>query len=128
MDERESLRRRLARWRTAPRERPARIPRPGPGQESVWDHPRPPRVERVAQRVRVECRGRLPADTTAALRVLETAGAPTYHIPPADVELSPLEPAPGRAGASGRDGRATGRPAWGSSSHRPSPGASAAAG
>ncbi len=26
---------------------------PGPGQESVWDYPRPPRVEASAERVRV---------------------------------------------------------------------------
>ena len=26
---------------------------PGPGQESVWDYPRPPRVEAVPERIRV---------------------------------------------------------------------------
>lgn len=94
MDERETLWHRLQRWRHAPRERPARVPRPGPGQESVWDYPRPPRLEPLAAgtRVRVELLGRCLADTTSALRVLETAGAPTVYVPPADVARELLEP------------------------------------
>jgi uncharacterized protein (DUF427 family) len=95
MDEPEMLRRRLARWRDAPRRRPADVPRPGPGEESVWDYPRPPRVEAVAQRVHVEIEGRTLADTSAALRVLETAGAPAIYVPPRDVERALLVPAPG---------------------------------
>ena len=55
--------------------RPARI-EPGPGQESVWDYPRPPRVEPVPERLRVIVDGEVIADTTRGLRVLETAGAP----------------------------------------------------
>ena len=64
---------------------------PGPGDESVWDFPRPPRIDPVSQRVRVEFGGRLVADTTAALRVCETASPPTFYIPPADVALDCLE-------------------------------------
>lgn len=70
-------------------DRPARI-EPGPGQESVWDYPRPPRIERVTARVRVEHGGRLVADSTRALRVLETSQAPAVYIPAADVEVSTL--------------------------------------
>jgi uncharacterized protein (DUF427 family) len=66
---------------------------PGPGQESVWDYPRPPRVEPVAQRIRVVVGGRTIADTTRALRVLETAGAPVYSVPPDDVDATSLRPA-----------------------------------
>lgn len=58
---------------------------PGPGQESVWDYPRPPRVEPVPERIRVVVDGLTVADTTRALRVLETAGAPVYYLPPGDV-------------------------------------------
>jgi uncharacterized protein (DUF427 family) len=65
---------------------------PGPGQESVWDYPRPPRVEPVAERIRVVVGGRTLADTTRALRVLETAGAPVYYLPPEDVDLARLRP------------------------------------
>ena len=73
-----------------------RIPRgvipivPGPGQESVWDYPRPPRVEPVPERVRILAGGELLADSTRALRVLETAGAPTIYVPRADVRTELL--------------------------------------
>jgi uncharacterized protein (DUF427 family) len=83
-----------ARWRRALRERPPAIVPPGPGQESVWDYPRPPRVEPVAARVAVEHAGVAVADTRRALRVLETAGAPTYYLPTEDVRTELLEPAP----------------------------------
>ena len=58
---------------------------PGPGQESVWDYPRPPRVEAVPERIRIVVDGVEIASTDAALRVLETAGPPVYYLPPGDV-------------------------------------------
>jgi uncharacterized protein (DUF427 family) len=61
---------------------------PGPGQESVWDFPRPPRVEVVADRLTVVVAGRVVADTTAGLRVLETSQAPAYYFPPDDVDAT----------------------------------------
>ena len=70
---------------------PARIP-PGPGQESVWDYPRPPRVEAVPERLRVLVDGVTLAETTRGLRVLETAGPPVYYFPPEDVRLDLLAP------------------------------------
>lgn len=63
---------------------------PGPGQESVWDYPRPPRVEPTDRRVRVVHAGHTLADTTAAHRVLETSHPPNYYIPPADVDTNVL--------------------------------------
>lgn len=54
---------------------------PGPGQESVWDYPRPPRVEPVAARVTVRLGGELIADTRDAVRVLETSHPPVYYLP-----------------------------------------------
>ena len=57
----------------------------GFGQESVWDYPRPPRLERSTRRVRVELDGTVIADSTSALRVLETSHPPTYYVPPDDV-------------------------------------------
>lgn len=74
------------------RRRPDRIAEPGPGQESVWDYPRPPRVEPVPELVRVVFGGTTVAETRKALRVLETAGAPVYYIPPADVRTELLTP------------------------------------
>ena len=65
---------------------------PGPGQESVWDYPRPPRVEPSRRRVRVEFAGTLVAESDRALRVLETAGAPVYYVPPEDIRTDLFEP------------------------------------
>lgn len=71
--------------------RPQPIP-PGPGQESVWDYPRPPRLERVPERLRVVLGGVVIADTTAGLRVLETSHPPTYYVPPDAVAPGVLGP------------------------------------
>lgn len=68
---------------------------PGAGQESVWDYPRPPRVEEVAKRVQVVFNGVLIADTVRAKRVLETSHPPVYYIPPEDVRLEYLVEAGG---------------------------------
>jgi uncharacterized protein (DUF427 family) len=53
----------------------------------VWDYPRPPRVEPVPERIRVVAGGIVVADSTRALRVLETAGPPVYYLPPDDVRM-----------------------------------------
>ena len=49
--------------------------------ENVWDYPRPPRLERVKQRLRIVLGGETIADTTAGWRVLETSHPPTYYLP-----------------------------------------------
>jgi uncharacterized protein (DUF427 family) len=53
--------------------------------ERVWDYPRPPAVVPCERRVRVELAGEVLADSTRALRVLETSHPPTIYIPLADV-------------------------------------------
>jgi uncharacterized protein (DUF427 family) len=68
---------------------------PGPDQESVWDYPRPPRLEPVAERLRVEFGGEVIADTTRGYRVLETSHPPVYYIPPDDVRRDLLTRAGG---------------------------------
>ena len=78
-------------WRSLPREHPTSIETPGPGQESVWDYPRPPRLEPVPQRVRVEFAGMLLADSVRAWRVCETSSPPVYYIPREDVQTQYLE-------------------------------------
>lgn len=70
---------------------------PRPGQESVWDYPRPPRVEPETRLVRVELGGATIAETTAALRVLETSHPPGIYIPPGDVAPGVLRPNPARS-------------------------------
>ena len=54
---------------------------PGPGQESVWDYPRPPAVETTGDRVVIELGGRVIVDTTEAVRVLETSHPPVFYVP-----------------------------------------------
>lgn len=58
---------------------------PRHGQESVWDYPRPPRVEAVNKRIVVVLNGEKIAETTRAFRVLETSHPPVYYIPPEDI-------------------------------------------
>jgi uncharacterized protein (DUF427 family) len=58
----------------------------------VWDFPRPPRIEPVAERLTVEVGGRVVADTTRGQRVLETSQAPAYYFPPDDVDAASLRP------------------------------------
>lgn len=68
---------------------------PKANQESVWDYPRPPRVEPARRRVRVECNGVVIADSVRAFRVLETSHPPSYYVPPEDVRGEFLERADG---------------------------------
>jgi uncharacterized protein (DUF427 family) len=79
--------------RSGPRDRVV----PGPGQESAWDYPRPPRLERVTEPLRVVVGHRTVAATLRGFRVLETAGAPVYYFPPEDVRLDLLRESPHRS-------------------------------
>jgi uncharacterized protein (DUF427 family) len=63
---------------------------PKPGQESVWDYPRPPRVEPSGRHVQVIFGGVVIADTRRAQRVLETSHPPVYYIPREDVRMEHL--------------------------------------
>ena len=58
------------------------VPLPaGPGQESVWDYPRPPAVDPSDELVEVQLGGEVVARTRSSLRVLETSHPPTYYLP-----------------------------------------------
>lgn len=67
---------------------------PAPGQESVWDYPRPPRVENTSRHLQVIFEGVVIADTRRAKRVLETSHPPVYYIPPQDVRMEYLRENP----------------------------------
>lgn len=69
--------------------RPTRI-EPGPGQESVWDYPRPPACVPTDDRIMVVHRGRTVADTTSAWRVLETSQPPAFYVPRTDIDTALL--------------------------------------
>jgi uncharacterized protein (DUF427 family) len=68
---------------------PRRI-EPGPGQESVWDYPRPPRLETSDRLVRVSFAGEVIAETRRAIRVLETSHPPVFYIPPEEIRSKQL--------------------------------------
>ncbi len=65
---------------------------PEPGQESVWDYPRPPRVEDSAKHIQVILNGVVIANTHRAKRVLETSHPPVYYIPPEDMQMQYFKP------------------------------------
>ncbi len=72
-------------WRDVPGR-----PLSGSGGESVWEYPRPPRVERTTRRAWVMLSGLVVADTRRALRFLETGRPPLYFIPSADLRRDRL--------------------------------------
>lgn len=67
---------------------------PGPGQESVWDYPRPPRVDDSSKLIQVRFNGVWIAESRCARRVLETSHPPVYYLPPEDVRMELLRPNP----------------------------------
>lgn len=65
---------------------------PGPGQESVWDYPRPPRLEKSLRHIQILFNGVTFADSRQTFRVLETSHPPVYYIPLEDVQQQYLRP------------------------------------
>ena len=65
---------------------------PGPGQESVWDNPRPPRLEPTQRHLVVAYGGEVIAHSQRAQRVVETSQPPAYYLNPADVRMDLLRP------------------------------------
>lgn len=63
--------------------------------ESVWDYPRPPRIDPSTEHVVVSHAGIILADTTASLRVLETSHPPTYYLPVSSFADGVLRPGDG---------------------------------
>lgn len=88
-------RRSRAHWRYTGRDRPEFAREPAEGEISVWDFPRPPRIEAVPDEISVCLRGVDIARSRASLRVLETASPPTYYVPAGDVRVDLLVPCAG---------------------------------
>lgn len=68
---------------------PKRI-EPLPGQESVWDYPRPPRLESSTKKIKVVFNEVIIAESQKTYRVLETSHPPVYYIPPEDIQMEYL--------------------------------------
>ncbi|WP_344373079.1 DUF427 domain-containing protein [Agromyces tropicus] len=66
-----------------------------PGQESVWDYPRPPAIESVDVRLAIDLGGRRIVDTRDVVRVLETSHPPVYYVPASAFVPGALVPAAG---------------------------------
>ena len=70
---------------------------PKPGQESVWDYPRPPRLEASPKPIQIVFNNLTIADTEGSYRVLETSHPPVYYLPPKDIKMEYLIPASGQS-------------------------------
>lgn len=84
-------------WTHTGKRRPPFAHEPGPGQESVWDYPRPPIVVPDSREVLIKTGDQTLALSNRAVRVLETASAPTFYLPREDVEETLLIPMSGHS-------------------------------
>lgn len=69
--------------------------KPGPGQESVWDYPRPPALVSARERVEIHLGGVLVAAADEVWKVLETSHPPTYYLPREAFAAGTLRPTSG---------------------------------
>ena len=75
-------------------------PRPdpvAPGQESVWQYPRPAVAQPSDRHIRITHAGIVVADTRAAVRTIETSPPPSWYIPPDAIAPGLLRPSPRRS-------------------------------
>jgi uncharacterized protein (DUF427 family) len=84
-------------WHYRGQQRPPFARQPGPGQESVWDYPRPPLLVPDTRRVEVFAGDWRVGGSSRALRVLETASPPTFYLPPEELDLTLLCPSAERS-------------------------------
>jgi uncharacterized protein (DUF427 family) len=82
-------------WEYRGQKRPPFAKQPKAGQESVWDYPRPPKLEPYSATVEVFANDTVVARSLNTVRVLETASPPTIYIPPQDIDMSLLSRAAG---------------------------------
>ncbi len=82
-------------WRFDGSVRPDFAKNPKEGQQSVWDYPRPPRIEVVDIQVTVLKEGNVLAEWNRPIRISETASPPTYYLPFEALDFSYLSMAPG---------------------------------
>ena len=82
-------------WEFRGQKRPPFAEIPGPGQESVWDYPRPPKLVPDGRLVKILYGYHTIASSNSTYRILETASPPSFYLPPQDVNWEMLKPAPG---------------------------------
>jgi len=84
------LQKEVNKWRNFKRKMPENIITPGPGQESIWDYPRPPKVELFTKKIRVEFADKVIAETNKSYKVMETSSPPCYYIAQDDINMDCL--------------------------------------
>ena len=82
-------------WQWRGQARPPFATVPGPGQTSVWDFPRPPRLVVDTREVVIRWGDDEVARTRRAVLVLETSHPPSFYLPWDDVARHLLKPAGG---------------------------------
>ena len=82
-------------WAWTGDERPDYAIEPGPGQESVWDYPRPPGIAADSRHIEVIGQHGLIASTTTSIRVMETSHPPSFYLPPDAITTGALVTVPG---------------------------------
>jgi uncharacterized protein (DUF427 family) len=75
-----------------PIERRSGIAANGKAYESVWDFPRPPRLEFVSWHIRVVHAGQTIVDAPSAVRILETSQPPAYYVSTDHIDMAHLRP------------------------------------
>jgi uncharacterized protein (DUF427 family) len=80
-----------AAWHYRGQQRPPFAEPPGPGQESVWDYPRPPAYVPDSRRIAVYAGDSLVAETAKSIRALETGSPPAFYLPPEAVQRALLQ-------------------------------------
>ncbi len=61
------------------------------GEESVWDYPRPPKMEKATKHLKIFHGKHTIADTIRPFRILETSHPPVYYFPPENVSMQFLK-------------------------------------
>ena len=84
-------------WEYQGQKRPPFAEQEQAGQESVWDYPRPPKLEAQNCVVEVFNDDILLAHSVETIRVLETASPLTVYIPEKDIEMSRFATVPGQS-------------------------------
>ena len=80
-------------WTYRGQKRPDFAVMPKPGQESVWDYPRPPQLVPDRRPVEVRWGDQVVAVSRSTYRMLETASPPSFYVPPQDVNWTLLRSA-----------------------------------
>jgi len=78
-------------WKYTGEVRPPFAKEPGPGEESVWDYPRPPAIEPDIRPVTVKLGDLILAKSSDTIKIKETAGAPVFYIPKSDINMDLVE-------------------------------------